>query len=402
MAQKNKERAPNIRKLAEESFQGLPVTLDRLSPEDIQTLLHELQIHQIELELQNDELRKAQDALEVAHRKYSNLYEFAPLGYFTLNQAGLIEEVNLAGATLLGTARRYVINRPFSEFVYPEDQDIYYLNLRRFFGTPATLSIDVRLLKQDHTPIYVRLVCLVIQNDETKTPQALIMATDLTELKQHEEEAQILAATQERERLARDLHDAVSQTLFATALTAETLPRLWDRSPERVRGQLVLLHQLSKGALAEMRALLLELRPTALLEADLKSLLNQLVDAIKSRKHIAFSLDIQPDLVLPPPVRLVFYRIAQEALNNVVKYARAKHVTIRLVYAEACLELLIQDDGRGFDLERVLPTSLGLKIMRERAEAIGASLTISSEIMEGTCVKVVWHDLVPELKLETQ
>jgi PAS domain S-box-containing protein len=391
MAQ-DENRLPNLRKLAEESLQGLPLNLDDLSADDFQTLLHELQVHQIELELQNDELCKTQVELETARRKYSNLYDFAPVGYFTLNQAGMIEEVNLAGAALLGLERSHIINRALSEFVYSEDQDTYYLNLRRFFGTPATYTADVRLLKLESVPIYVHLVCIVIQNDETQIPQCLMIATDITELRHREQEALILAAAHERERLARDLHDAVSQALFAVTLIAESLPRQWDRSPAKVRDQLVLLHQLSRGALAEMRTLLLELRPDGLLDADIRSLLSQLTSAIQSRKQITFSLEVQPDLVILFPVKLVLYRIAQEALNNVVKYASAKHVVVRLVRDKACLELLVQDDGRGFELQGVSPTGLGLKIMRERAEGIGASLTISSELTQGTCVKVVWQD----------
>lgn len=391
MAQ-DENRIPNLRKLAEESLQGLPLNLDGLSPRDIQTLFHELQVHQIELELQNDELRKIQDELESARKKYSHLYDFAPVGYFTLNQAGEIKEANLAGAALLGTERSDLIDRSFSEFVYSEDQDTYYLKLRRFFGTPATYTADVRLLKSEGIPIHVHLVCIVIQNDKSETPQCLIIVTDLTELKHREEEALILAAAHERERLARDLHDAVSQSLFAATLIAEALPRLWDRSPATARKQLVLLHQLSRGALAEMRTLLLELRPGALQNTDIQSLLSQLTNAIQSRRKITFSLEVQPDLVIPSPVKLVFYRIAQESLNNVVKYANAKQVTVRLVRDEACVELSIQDDGRGFDLEGVSPTGFGLKIMHERAEGIGAALTISSELGQGTYVRVVWQD----------
>lgn len=387
-----KARAPDFGNLAEEPSPGVPASLDGLSLHDIQTLVHQLRAHQIELELQNDELRKTQHELEAARRKYSNLYALAPIGYFTLNQAGVIEEVNLAGAALLALERRYVIDRAFSEFVYTEDQDTYYLDLRKFFGTPGTYAADVRLVKSQGTATTVHLVCMVIQDDKTEAPQCLILATDITERRQREQEALILAATQERERLARDLHDAVSQTLFAATLIAEALPRLWDRSPARVRDQLVVLHQLSRGALAEMRTLLLELRPAALLNADIESLLIQLTNAVQSRKQIAFSLNVQPDLVVSPPVKLVLYRITQEALNNVVKYADARHVIIQLVHEAGCLELLIQDDGRGFDLEGVSPTSFGLKVMRERAEGIGAVLTISSEISRGTRVRVVWHD----------
>jgi PAS domain-containing protein len=99
----------NLRQRAEEAKRGLPVDLDTLSPDAIQTLLHELQVHQIELELQNEELCRVQDELQAAHRKYTQLYDFAPVGYFTLNQAGVIEDVNLAGAVLLGVLAELLI-----------------------------------------------------------------------------------------------------------------------------------------------------------------------------------------------------------------------------------------------------------------------------------------------------
>lgn len=389
---KSKEPTPYLRKLAEDSLQGVPPNLGDLSSNDLQTLVHELQVHQIELELQNDELRRTQAELETAHKKYSNLYHFAPVGYFTLNQAGAIEEVNQAGASLLGVDRSHLIKRSFAEFVYPDDQDIYYKNLRRFFATPAAYTADVRLIKPDGSLIDGHLVCIVILDDEIQLPQCLIIATDITELKHREAEALILAAAHERERLARDLHDAVSQSLFAATLIAEALPRLWDRSPATAREQLILLHQLSRGALAEMRTLLLELRPAALQNTDIGPLLSQLTSAIQSRKHLVFTLEVQPDLIIPSAVKMVFYRIAQEALNNVVKYANARQVTVRLVRNGAHVELSIQDDGRGFDVQGVSSTGFGLKIMQERADGIGAALTIASELGQGTDIKVAWQD----------
>jgi signal transduction histidine kinase len=204
------------------------------------------------------------------------------------------------------------------------------------------------------------------------------------------EEAQLAAATRERERLARDLHDAVSQALFSANIIAESLPRQWQRDPEKALEGLVQLHQLTRGAQAEMRTLLLELRPTAILEADLKSLLPQLVDAVRSRKRITIASEIEEPEQLPPDVKIGLYRIAQEALNNIAKHSRATEAFVRLTSHNGQVKLVISDNGKGFDLDRVVATSLGLKIMHERAQAVGASLKIASESGQGTQVTVVW------------
>jgi signal transduction histidine kinase len=145
-----------------------------------------------------------------------------------------------------------------------------------------------------------------------------------------------------------------------------------------------------------MRALLLELRPAALLETGLESLLRQLGEAVMGRENISVNIDVQGDCKLPPDVHIALYRIAQEALNNVVKHARARKVQINLAYLCAeddCLagvELSIRDDGGGFDLSEIPPERLGLEIMRERAEAIGAHLVVESRLGEGTQVVVKW------------
>ena len=132
-----------------------------------------------------------------------------------------------------------------------------------------------------------------------------------------------LAASKERQRLARDLHDAVSQTLFSASLIAEVLPRTFQKDPDEGRRRLDELRQLTRGALAEMRMLLLELRPAALAEADLPDLLRHLAEAITGRARVPVEVELQPCTNLPPDVRINFYRIAQEALNNVAKHSGA-------------------------------------------------------------------------------
>jgi signal transduction histidine kinase len=148
--------------------------------------------------------------------------------------------------------------------------------------------------------------------------------------------------------------------------------------------------------MAEMRTLLLELRPAALVEASLEGLLRQLGEAVTGRTGLPVALSVEGDCVLPDDAHVALYRIAQEALNNVVKHARANHVSVglrRLTSGEGDgerIELTVADDGVGFASSDVEPGELGLGIMHERASSIGALLEIESSLGRGTTVSVVW------------
>jgi len=205
------------------------------------------------------------------------------------------------------------------------------------------------------------------------------------------EQAEAAAAAAERNRLARELHDAVSQTLFSASMIADVLPRLWERYPEEAERRLDDLRRLTRGAMAEMRTLLWELRPAALLETPLGELLGQLVKAVAGRADVEVVLDVERTVTPPPDVKMGLYRIAQEALNNVVKHAGASQVTVRVWRADGGIVLRIRDDGRGFRARDIPPGHLGLSTMRERAESVGAALTIGSDPDEGTEVSVVWR-----------
>jgi signal transduction histidine kinase/ligand-binding sensor domain-containing protein len=200
------------------------------------------------------------------------------------------------------------------------------------------------------------------------------------------------AVAAERSRLARDLHDAVTQTLFSASLTAEVLPDLYKVNPEEAQRSTEDLRQLTRGALAEMRTLLLELRPAALTQARYEDLLRQLTEAVIGRARLPVELEVTGQRSLPPDVQVALYRIAQEALNNIVKYARASKVCVELHMSQAGLLLSIRDNGAGFDPAAVRPTSMGMRIMRERAEGIGADLTVQSAPGRGTLVEVAWND----------
>lgn len=210
------------------------------------------------------------------------------------------------------------------------------------------------------------------------------------------EQVQQHAAQEERQRLARELHDAVTQTLFSASMIAEVLPRLWERKPEEAHRRLQELRQLTRGALAEMRALLLELRPTALVEANLGDVLRQLGEAVTGRTRLPVTVTVEDSTqsgsreVLPPDVQVGLYRIAQEALNNTVKHADASQVTIHLRLHPEQVHLCIEDDGCGFDASQIGTGHFGLRIMHERANAIGATMELASQPGCGTCITLTW------------
>jgi two-component system nitrate/nitrite sensor histidine kinase NarX len=139
-----------------------------------------------------------------------------------------------------------------------------------------------------------------------------------------------------------------------------------------------------------MRTLLIELRPAAIAEADLVELMRQLAESTTGRARIPVDLQVDGECDFTPEAKIVLYRIAQEALNNVAKHAKATRAAIRLVCEEQKVELTIEDDGVGFDTGSVPPDHLGLEIMRERAESIGAELAIESGQNKGARITLTW------------
>lgn len=207
---------------------------------------------------------------------------------------------------------------------------------------------------------------------------------------QLKEQAKLSARFAERDRLARELHDAVTQTLFSAGLIAEAIPRVWEHSPEDGRRGLEELRCLVRGAAAEMRTLLVELRPAALVEKPLSELLRHLSEATAGRIRIPIDFRAEGSDRLPSDVQVALYRIVQETLNNVAKHAGASHVWVDLRSQPQQAYLFIRDDGCGFDPHQVLPDRLGLGIMRERAKSINAWLEINSLPGQGTQVSVAW------------
>ena len=204
--------------------------------------------------------------------------------------------------------------------------------------------------------------------------------------------ARSLAALEERQSLANDLHDSVSQTLWTATLLAETLARASDLSAEQ-RDRADRLHALTAGALSEMRTLLLELRPSVIEETPFADLVQQLVSAFESRRRAKCVVHLDREVEPLPTVKVALYRILQESLNNVSRHADAESVHISVEVTGDVLEMRVRDDGEGFEMGSA-SEHFGLRIMAERADAIGASLHVDSRLGEGTTVSVSVPDVM--------
>ncbi|MCL1587629.1 MAG: sensor histidine kinase [Actinomycetia bacterium] len=210
-------------------------------------------------------------------------------------------------------------------------------------------------------------------------------------LVQAEEEA----TAAERNRLARELHDVITQLLFSINLIAGSLPRLWQMDPEMAERSTLELQRLTRGALSEMRTLLRELRPHTITDTDLATLVTHLTEGLAARHDIP--AEINTDMIgsLPPEVHVALYRIAQEAMNNVAKHANSSSIIVRLNGTESNVHLVVIDDGYGFNDDDSTSGGMGMDIMAERATEIGANLAVTSEQDVGTTIKVAWAANAP-------
>jgi two-component system nitrate/nitrite sensor histidine kinase NarX len=233
------------------------------------------------------------------------------------------------------------------------------------------------------------------------------------------------AAAAERDRLAHELHDTVTQEIFSASLLAESVTRNWQEHRAEAEVALHQLPALTRGALAGLRVLLLELRPTTLDELPLSALLRQLAEAMSTRAKVPIAVSVRltgtgigasdgaagAELVLPPDVKAVFYRVAQEALMNAAKYANARAISVHLRTRGAgkgrgnakggkgtgmqgtwsTLELEIDDDGQGFDPTAIPAGHYGLAMMRERARAVDATVQVRSQPGQGTQIVAAWR-----------
>jgi PAS domain S-box-containing protein len=191
MTHSSPESATALRRLAEEKAALSPQIPESLPPEEARRVLHELRVHQIELEMQNEELRRTQAELEASRELYFDLYNLAPVGYVTLSEQGLIREANLTAATMLGVTRIDLVRRPFSSFILPEFQDVWYRHRKQLFDTGEPQSCELRLLRRNAAPFWVRIQTAVAP-DADGVPVCRTVVSDIAAGKQASQYARSL------------------------------------------------------------------------------------------------------------------------------------------------------------------------------------------------------------------
>jgi PAS domain S-box-containing protein len=370
-----------------------------------------------------DEHKRAVEELRESEARFKAMFENAAVGVALMTLDRHILQINPTVTRITGYSAEEIANFDPSEMVVVEDR---FLDRELFqelvAGKRDQYLMEKRYLRKDGKIFWGRINFALVRGEKGKPLYIVGIIEDITEEKRAAEklaaqdaeyrrllEKRVAERTEElnianerlrekaaqdaviaeRTRLARDLHDAVTQTLFSTTLIADVLPNIWEMNPDEGRRRLQEVRTLTRGALAEMRTLLVELRPNALVEVPLPTLLRQLTEAMISRSQISIQFNSEGERDLPAEVQVSLYRIAQEALNNVVKHASATQAVVTLRLGES-VRLAVADNGAGFDPSTITADHLGLKIMRERAEAVDAKLSIYSEPGDGTQVSVIW------------
>jgi PAS domain S-box-containing protein len=365
-----------------------PETGEAQTEADTQRLVHELQVHQIELEMQNEELQKGRAEIEAALEKYSDLYDFAPVGYLTLDREGTIHEANLTSASLLGIERSELVKRRFGLFVATEMRPAFTAFLRKAFESGTKEVCETPLQQQCNPPRWVWIeACWAVSRQQCR-----LAVMDITGRKQAERdharlERQVHAASErEQRRIGERLHEDLCQRLAGIALAANMLARTLKAKALPESGRAGDIADELRACLRQALNFAIALQPVSLLKQGLVAAFEHLALHVQERSGIRchFKYEDLPDIAVADATHL--YRIAQEAVNNAVQHAHASQIDIGLSKSDRDVTLSIVDNGSGMAERSEQGSGLGLQIMRYRSDVLGAALTIESKLGRGTAV----------------
>ncbi len=402
---KGRSKGAHLRKKAEKILAKRTDVPHKIVPGDLEELIHELEVHQIELEMQNDELRKAQTEIEISRSRYAELYDFAPVGYFTLDNMGVIVEANLTGASLLGAERARLLKTPFSLFVMPEDRDLFWDFQRKVSQITGWKSCELRLKGKGRDHMWVGLESVVLEARKGKSKEMLLALSDITErkrseeaLRQSEKRLQDLSSKllqvreMERKVIANEIHDGLLSDLGALNFSLENKILTLEEASHPIAPDLRKLLKIHKQTMEEARRIMNRLRPSTLDDLGLIPALSGLCRETRMlypQIKLECILEIQEDKI-PDAVKLTIFRVAQEALTNSAKHGGGTLTKISLGKASDRIEFMVLDNGHGFDLENS-KKGVGLESMRERVEILGGEFKIETAIGQGTKIRAFWR-----------
>lgn len=412
---------------------------------DSQRMVHELEVHQIELEMQNGELKESQSRTETLLEEYTDLYEFAPVGFFTLNEQGQILEANLTGAALFGVERSRILHQRLARFVDPSSRPDFLAFLGRIFTGTGKEACEAALAKAGAAGCWASFHGALSVSIDNPWKRCRVAVSDITSLKQAQEtrnRLEALTATNrelqeeivqrqavedalkqsqqsqsgllaesrrmqaqlrrlshqilrtqeaERKRISRELHDVITQTLTGISFCLSTLSRDAAGNSKDLERSIARTQRLVEHSVNIVHQFARELRPAVLddlgLIPALHSCLKRFTEQNGVLAHLTAFAGVEK---LNTARRTAIFRIAQEALTNIAKHAQASRVKITIQEQTGVVCLEIEDDGRGFEVERVLRNGkskrLGLLGMREHVEMVNGSFTIESTPEKGTVI----------------
>jgi PAS domain S-box-containing protein len=367
-----------------------PVDLESRTPDEIQALVYELEVHKIELNLQNEQLREAQRAAEASNERFRRLYDSAPTGYLTLDSDGRIVEANLPTSQILKTPRSRLIGSRLSAFVAVHCQDRWHLARRDLMEGRTRLDLTLDLVSAEGGAIDAQIVGMPTRAGKVGPKEIQLALIDVTELRRTERslQAAVTAATlaeeRERRKLAADLHDDAGQLLSLASLK---LHALGDAKKKERGARMVELEDLLAEIRRRVSSLSFELSPPLLHDVGLIAAIQWLAEDLKTSHGLSVKIIEEQELELDENARVTFYRAIRELLLNVVKHSGVKEAHIRISREGGMARIAVEDSGVGMP-PRAKRHGFGLLAMRERVEQLGGSLETRGAAGAGTTVVV--------------
>jgi PAS domain S-box-containing protein len=389
-----------LRRQAEEALRASRRDVAAMPVQDVQRLVHELQVHQIELEMQNDELRRAQVELEVARDRYVELYDYAPVGYLTLDLKGMILEANLKACTLLGITWKDLLGQPATRFVATKDHATFLRHLRELFDTGISQACEVDLAQQNDAPVSVRFESVAVPDGSGRRTRVLGALLDITErrcaaatMREYQQGLERQRNLEERERIGHDLHDGILQSLFAIGLGLEAGKLDLSEAPDKAEALLARSIGELNSVMREVRTFIEKLEagtvpkpaPPALdLSTSLRTMANTLAQFHGRQVRVSVDNAVATGMshVQGPEI----LNLVKEALSNSFRHAKATLVQVSLRRLTNTIRLTVQDNGTGLRRKGATGGGQGLISMAARAHRLGGTLAVQSRPAQGTRV----------------